>query len=178
MAAGPRRAPEPRRPHRPGTAAPPRRLRQPCPGTPHLAPPWPSWPGRARQRGRRGGAGGLGQEGSAVRRDLGKEGKELRGGSAALAQSLASGAAGVWWPKGPPRNPRVRDAPRPEQLEEQLCVRCGGVRIFAVAFGAFACFLRFPRQGEEVSTGGLRGFSHLNGITRAGRLCHGGELSP
>lgn len=65
VAAGPRRAPGTRRP-RPGTAAlrSPRRLREPCPGTPYLAPPWPSWPGTARQRKRRGGcrkirAGGL-----------------------------------------------------------------------------------------------------------------------
>lgn len=42
----------------------------------------------------------------------------------------------------------MRDAPRPEQLEEQLCVRCGGVRIFTLAFGVFACFVRIPRQGD------------------------------
>lgn len=28
-------------------------------------------------------------------------------------------------------------------------MRCGGVRIFALAFGGFACFLRFPRQGKR-----------------------------
>lgn len=86
MAGGSRRAPGPRRP-RPGTAAlrPPPRLREPCPGTPYLAPPWPSWPGTARRRKGRGGCRGLGQESSAVLQQSGKEGKELSGGSAALA---------------------------------------------------------------------------------------------
>lgn len=142
-----------------GPAAPAlaRRLREPCPGTPYLAPPWPSRPGTARQRkktgggwwgGPWGGVGGLGQEGSAVRQELGKEGKELRGGSASLALSLASGAARHRRRRGPEKPP-VRDAPRPGQLEEQLCVRCGGVRIFAVDFAGFACFLRFPRRGKR-----------------------------
>lgn len=76
----------------------------------------------------------------------------------------------------------MRDAPRPEQLEEQLCVRCGGVRICALAFGGFACFLRSPRRGgrwgEEISTAVLRGFSHPNELTRAREISHGGELSP
>lgn len=116
----------------------------------HLAPgpTLLSWPGTARQRKKRGGVGGLGQEGSAELQELGKKGKELRGGSAALAQSLASGPATDWWRSGPEK-PQTRDAPRPEQLEEQLCVRCGGVRIFLLAFGGFTYFLRFLRQGKR-----------------------------
>lgn len=65
-----------------------------------------------------------------------------------LAQSFASGAARDRWRRGP-ENPQLRDAPRPGQLEEQLCVLCGGVRIFALAFGGLAGCLRFPRQGER-----------------------------
>lgn len=60
----------------------------------------------------------------------------------------ASGAARDRWRRGP-ENPQLRDAPRPGQLEEQLCVRCGGVRIFALAFGGLAGCLRFPRQGKR-----------------------------
>lgn len=121
---------------------------------PHPGPLGRERPGKGKRRGGGwwggpwGGVGGLGQEGSAVRQELGKEGKELRGGSASLALSLASGAARHRRRRGPEKPP-VRDAPRPGQLEEQLCVRCGGVRIFAVDFAGFACFLRFPRRGKR-----------------------------
>lgn len=95
--------------------------------SPALAPrtwPHPGPLGRERfGKGKnRAGVGGLGQEGSAGRQELGKKGKELRGGSPALTQSPASGPARDWWRRGPEK-PQTRDAPRPEQLEEQLCVR-------------------------------------------------------
>lgn len=74
---------------------------------------------------------------------LGKE------GSAALALTELC----EWGRQAPvakgPEEPQLRDAPRPGQLEEQLCVLCGGVRIFALAFGGLAGCLRFPCQGER-----------------------------
>lgn len=86
-------------------------------GSPSLAPrTWPhpgplgrERPGKGQDGGGEGGGiEGLGQEGSAVRQELGKEGKELRGGSAALAQSLASGAAEALVAKGPRGTPNAR----------------------------------------------------------------------
>lgn len=59
------------------------------------------------------------------------------------------GPKGTDWSRRGPEEACVRDAPRPGQLEEQLCVRCGGVRIFGWGFGWFTCLLRFPRQGTR-----------------------------
>lgn len=160
-----------RRPPRPGTASAEALPWHLVPG-PTLALLAGNGPAKKSAGRGGGGCGGLGQEDSAVRQELGKEGKELRGGSATLPQSLVSGAARDWWRRDP-QKPQMRDAPRPEQLEEQLCVRCGGVRIFALAFDGFGCFLRFQRQGKRFGpvycgvspTGkrkaGQRGLSHI-----------------
>lgn len=112
-------------------------------GSPALAPrtwPHPSPLGRERPGEGKDGEGveDKGRRAQPSFHQLGKEGKEPSGGKAALARkSFASGAARDRWRRGP-ENSQLRDAPRPGQLEEQLCVLCGGVRIFALAFGGLA----------------------------------------